>query len=112
MQITEAETLSKELLKLDPGDPRNLVLSGRMFIMENKYQQALTVLQAALQADSQSAAGYYFLGVAQNALGFRSPAKTSWTHALELHPQMIDAQLALAELEWNGTTETTRNPCG
>ena len=58
-------------------------------------------LQKALKADPRSAAAYYFLGVAQNALGFPFQAKSSWARALELQPQMTDAQLALADLDAN-----------
>jgi tetratricopeptide (TPR) repeat protein len=61
----------------------------------------LAELQASLKADPRSAGSYYFLGVAQNALGFPSQAKSSWAHALELHPRMHSAQLALAELDAN-----------
>ena len=100
-QIREAEVIDKELLKADPGNPQGLLFNGRILSAESKYKQALTELEKGLKGEPKSAAGHYFLGVAQNALGFPSQAKASWAHALELQPQMTDAQLALADLEAN-----------
>jgi tetratricopeptide (TPR) repeat protein len=100
-QIREAGVINKELLKADPGNPQGLLFNGRLLLAERKYDQALTELQRGLKGAPKSAPGYYFLGIAQNALGLPSQARSSWTYALELQPQMIDARLALADLEAN-----------
>ena len=100
-QIKEAEVINKELLKANPGDPQGLLFNGRILIAESKYKQGLTELEKGLKGEPKSAPGHYFLGVAQNALGFPSQAKSSWTRALELQPRMTDAQLALADLDAN-----------
>jgi len=100
-QIREAEAINKELLTANPGDPEGLLFNGRILIAERKYNQALPELEKGLKGEPKSAAGNYFLGVAQNALGFPFQAKSSWAHALQLQPQMTDAQLALADLDAN-----------
>jgi tetratricopeptide (TPR) repeat protein len=98
-QIREAEPLTRELLKANPGDPQRLLLHSRILIAESNYDQALIELEKVLKAVPRSATGFYFLGVAQKALGFSSQAKSSWASALELEPQRTDAQLALADID-------------
>jgi tetratricopeptide (TPR) repeat protein len=100
-QIREAEVINQELLKANPEDAQGSLFNGRILLAEGKYDQARTELEKGLKGQPKSAAGHYFLGVAQNALGFPFPAKSSWAHALELQPQMTDAQLALADLDAN-----------
>ena len=100
-QIREAEVLDRELLKTSPGDSQGLLFKGRIFIADGKYKDALPELEKGLKGEPRSGPGHYFLGVAQSALGFRSQARSSWVHALELQPQMTNAQIALAELDAN-----------
>ena len=98
-QIKETEPLTRELLKAHPGDPQALLLRGRALIAEGDYRQALTELEKVVLKAETRPAGFYFLGVAQKALGFSSEARSSWVRALELQPQMTDAQLALADID-------------
>jgi tetratricopeptide (TPR) repeat protein len=89
------------------------LFDGRILIADGKNEQALTELEKGLKGEPKSAAGHYFFGVAQNALGFTSQARSSWTRALELQPQMTDAQLALADLEANsGNYDAARRLAG
>jgi tetratricopeptide (TPR) repeat protein len=59
-------------------------------------------LQKTVKAVPKSADAYYFLGIAQRALGFSEMARASFAHALELRPRMTDAAVALANLEVKG----------
>jgi tetratricopeptide (TPR) repeat protein len=95
----EAAKLNQEILKSNPGDPRALLANGRILIAEGKYPEARTALESAVQADPQSAASHYFLGVAQNSLGFAASARSSFALALKLAPGMTGAQVALADLD-------------
>jgi tetratricopeptide (TPR) repeat protein len=95
----EATVLTEDILRADPNDAEVLISKGRILMSEGKYQDALGVLGSAVKSDHKSAAGYYYLGVAQKFLGQVELAKSSFAQAHELSPEMIGAKLGLAELE-------------
>ena len=86
-------------MKSNPADPQALLSSGRISIVEGKYQEALAALQKALKSEPESASIHYFLGVVQQSLGFFDLAKSSFTDALKLNAQMPEAAVALAAIE-------------
>jgi tetratricopeptide (TPR) repeat protein len=100
-RVAEAATLNQALLKASPGDPDGLLSDSRILISQGKFQQAQTEIEKVLKTDTQSASGYYFLGVAQNGLAFDKQAKASWARALELNPRMTIARIALADAAAN-----------
>ena len=98
-QVKEATVLSQELLKADPGNGEALLLRGRILIKEHNYQAAANALEAAVKAAPQSASAFYFLGVAQQALGFALQARGSFARAHDLSPAASAPELALAQLD-------------
>ncbi len=97
-RIDEAARLNQELLKANLHDPRALSSKGRMLIAQEKYAEAKSALEQAVQADPQSATVHYLLGVAESSLGNSGSARTWFSRALELSPGMGDAAVALADL--------------
>lgn len=97
-RIEDAARLNQELLNAIPGDARALASKGRLLIAQQKYMEAKDALDHAVQADPQSAASHYLLGVAENSLGLSELAMASFARALELSPGMPDAAIALADL--------------
>ncbi|HVW85264.1 MAG TPA: tetratricopeptide repeat protein, partial [Bryobacteraceae bacterium] len=98
-RIDEAASLARTALKENPADPRLLLSNGRILIGEGKPQEAIDTLQSLTKADPTSAAGFYFLGVAQKAGGFSTTARSSFSRALELSPRMSQAAAAIASLD-------------
>jgi tetratricopeptide (TPR) repeat protein len=98
-RVNDATNFNETVLKTNPSDPQALLSKARIFIAESKYQEALGALQNALKSDPDSASIHYFLGVTQQSLGFSDLAKTSFTEALKLNPQMPEAAVALAAIE-------------
>jgi tetratricopeptide (TPR) repeat protein len=98
-RVQEAAKLNQELQISNSGDAHALLSNGRTLIAEGKYLEAITALENAVKGDPQSAAGHYFLGVAQNALGLAGPAKSSFALALKLAPGTPEAEVALAEAD-------------
>jgi tetratricopeptide (TPR) repeat protein len=90
----EAKALNRELLTEAPADPQGLLSGGRILIAEGKFQDAAVSLEKAVKSDPKSAESYYFLGVAQKALGLPDQAKSSFAQALQLAPQMTAAAVA------------------
>ena len=100
-RVKEASAPAQELLSADANDPFALVLKGRILISERKYPEARSVLEKATKGAPQSAAAYYFLGIAQNFMGLADAAKTSIAQARKLSPGTLGPALAMAEFEAN-----------
>ncbi|MBZ5623342.1 MAG: tetratricopeptide repeat protein [Acidobacteriia bacterium] len=96
--MVEAARLNRELLAESPRDPRALSSKGRILMVEQKYAEAKTALDQAVQSDPQSSTGHYLLGVAESSLGLSDQARASFARTLELSPGMADAAAALADL--------------
>jgi len=101
-RIQEADAISREILHSNAGNPQALLLSGRILLAQGKYTDAVSAFQQNLNAAPKSAGGYYFLGIAQQALGSLDLAKSSFARAHELDPGMTEATVALANLDVKG----------
>jgi cellulose synthase operon protein C len=97
-QVQEASVPTQELLSADPNDPRALLLMGRILMAERKYPEARITLENAIKGAPRSAATYYFLGIAQEAVGLADAAKASFAQAHKLSPRTMGPKAALAEL--------------
>jgi tetratricopeptide (TPR) repeat protein len=97
----EASVPVQELLSADAGDPRALVLKGRILISERKYPEARSTFEKAIKGAPQYAAAYYFLGVAQSDMGLADAARASFAQAHKLSPRTLGPEAALAELDAN-----------
>lgn len=97
-RTAEVEPLLEEILRANPADPRGLLSQGRLLLAQANYNKSVEVLQKAVKAAPDSANASYFLGVAQQAAGFPDAAKSSYSRALALQPQMPAAAGALATL--------------
>jgi tetratricopeptide (TPR) repeat protein len=97
----EASAPAQEVISADPNDPFALVLKGRILMSEHKYPEARSTFEKAARAVPPSAAAYYYLGLAQNAMGLADAAKTSFAQARKLAPGNLGPAIAMAELEAN-----------
>jgi tetratricopeptide (TPR) repeat protein len=100
-RVKDASIPVQELLSADAGDPRALVLKGRILISERKYPEARSTLERAVKGAPQYAPAYYFLGVAQTNTGQADAAKASFAEAHKLSPSTLGPEAALAQLEAN-----------
>src|SRR5262249_24479446 len=91
-------SVTQQLLKSDPVNPRGLLSQGRILIAQGKYHDAVANLDKVTKADPSSPNAFYFLGVAQQSLGLTALAKTSYSRALELSPGVTKASLALVDI--------------
>jgi tetratricopeptide (TPR) repeat protein len=98
-RIKEAEALNAGVLQSSPGDAHALLSSGRMLLAQARYQEAAATLQSAIKSAPESGIAHYFLGVAQQFLGFSDLARSSFSDALKLSPEMTEAAVALAGID-------------
>jgi tetratricopeptide (TPR) repeat protein len=97
-RIKEAGPLNQGILDRDPGDPQALLSQSRILIAESKWQEAAGDLQKVIKSEPNSAAAYYYLGIAQKSLGFLDLARESFKRSLQLAPGSA-AAAALSALD-------------
>lgn len=77
-------------------------LAARIHFYYHKFALALKHAQQALALDASQAMVWVQVGLAQEALGMITPARTSIEQALQLNPRCQAAEHALAELAESG----------
>jgi tetratricopeptide (TPR) repeat protein len=97
-RIDEATKLNDKILKKNPKDAGAQLLRGRILVLQQKYADAIPVLEGVAKNEADNAAAHYTLGIALNAKGETGRAEQEWRQAAQLAPQMNDAQLALAQV--------------
>ena len=94
----EAATLNDEILKKNGKDADALLFRGQMQLAQNKPQDAMRSLEAALKSEPNGAMLRYELGQAAAATGDLTRAETEWREAAKQRPNLVKAQSALAAL--------------
>jgi len=97
-KIEEARKLIDAILKENPKDTGAQIIRGTMLNLENKFDEAGTILQGALKDDPENAYGHFQFGLALSKTGNLERAQQEWFQAAKLAPQMVEAQLALAQI--------------
>jgi tetratricopeptide (TPR) repeat protein len=98
-RLDEAAKLDDELLKANPKDPYALIYRGQVQLGRGDAAGAVDSLQRAVKNDSDNALAHYHLGRAFAMQRSYAEAESEFREAVNLHPDLIDAQGALAELE-------------
>ncbi len=98
-RLAEAGKLNDEVLKANPHDVEALVYRGQIQLRQNDAGGAVNSLQQALKNDSGNAVAHYQLGLAFDLQHNDERAESEWREAARLHPDLTDAQRALAALE-------------
>ena len=96
-QVEAREMLGKVLTR-DPKNSAALLVRARWFSNDGKTQDALKDAQAAVAADSQSAAAFYMLGNLQLTTRDFEGATKSFEEVLRINPRAADAQVRLSAL--------------
>jgi tetratricopeptide (TPR) repeat protein len=97
-KIEEAGTLIDTILKENPKDTGAQIIRGTMLNLENKFDEAAMILGGALKDDPENAYGHFQFGLALSKTGNPERAQQEWFQAAKLAPQMVEAQLALAQI--------------
>jgi tetratricopeptide (TPR) repeat protein len=77
----------------------NTILEGSTAFAKGDFPAAIRAFEAALKAQGPSAQIYYNLAMAQQKEGQRASAAVSLRRAIMLDPRMLDARMALSEIE-------------
>jgi hypothetical protein len=79
--------------------PADLILDGKAAFAKGGYPAAVEAFRSALSTNGPSAGLYYNLAMAEQKSGQRAEAALSLRRALTLDPRMVDARIALSEIE-------------
>jgi tetratricopeptide (TPR) repeat protein len=77
----------------------DLILEGKAAFAKGDHAAAADAFKSALSTNGPSAGLYYNLAMAEQKLNQRTEAALSLRRALTLDPRMIDARIALSEIE-------------
>ena len=97
-RLDEAARLNDEILKANAKDVDALIYKGQILIRQQRANDAIPILQAALKTEPDNAVGHYNLGIAFGQVGNMAQAESEWREAVRIRPNMVAAQQALAEL--------------
>ncbi len=97
-RFDEAAKLDDEILKANPHDSDALMFKGQVQFARKDSAGAVDALQNALRNDPDNAKAHYWLGNAFAQQHNEDQAKQEWHEAVRLHPDLTDAQRALAGL--------------
>ncbi len=95
-RLEDARKLNDEILKASPQDNEALIYRGQIQLRDGHLDEAITSLQAALKSDPNNGVAHYHLGMAFDQQGNLARAETEWRDAVRLHPELMEAQRALA----------------
>jgi tetratricopeptide (TPR) repeat protein len=93
----EAHKLDDEILKASASDSDALIYRSEMEISEGNVNSAAQTLQSVVTNAPNNSQAHYALGVALNRQGFAQRAESEWREALNLNPDDLDAERALAD---------------
>jgi tetratricopeptide (TPR) repeat protein len=96
--VPEAEWWSQEILKTNPKDRDGNLFAGAIAHLRGHDPAAVEQLRKALENDSKSVFGHYYLGVALMAMGKDDEAKSQFFDCLKTDPTFSYAFLRLAQL--------------
>jgi tetratricopeptide (TPR) repeat protein len=91
----QAESLCREVLKIQPENAGALFLSGLICQESNEFEQAIKFYQKALQSDPALVSAYYNLGSIFQEKGQPDEAVTYYQKALELDTTLADVWNAM-----------------
>ena len=97
-RLDEAARLNDEILKANAKDVDALIYEGQILNRQQRANDAIPILQAALKTEPDNEVGHYNLGIAFIQVGNMAQAESEWREAVRIRPTMIAAQQALAEL--------------
>jgi tetratricopeptide (TPR) repeat protein len=75
------------------------IQDGNAALAKGEFAAAIRAFESALATKGPSAGLYYSLGVAQQKDGQRAQAAVNFRRAIMLDPRMVDARMALSEIE-------------
>ena len=94
----EAHRIIDETLVQDPSSSRALLTKGQFLLVEQKLDEALTSVKAAVAADGRSVQAHYLLAALYAANQDADAAAREFNEVLKLDPNAVAAKMELGKL--------------
>ncbi len=98
-QYDKATALDDEILKQNSKDAEALLLKGETLNLEQRFAEAVPVLEASGRSNPDDPAAHFQLGLAYFRSGNLDGAEREWRESVRLKPSLLEAQQNLAMLE-------------
>lgn len=99
--LSGAAKVNAQVLDESPADVEAIIQKGQILTRQGRADDAVLTLQSALKTQPNNPTLHYSLGAAYNQARKQDLAEAEWRKTVELRPQALDAQEALAALELN-----------
>src|SRR5262245_4207303 len=90
-RLAAAEVLYRQVLCVEPNEPRALHLLGLIAMQRGNYEVAVSEISCAIAAEPDFAEAHYHLGIALKMQGRLDEAIASYNRALEVNPDFAEA---------------------
>ncbi|MGH0033261.1 MAG: tetratricopeptide repeat protein [Myxococcota bacterium] len=97
-KVDRGRAIVEEVVAQDASDPAALFVKAKLDIAEQRTEEAITSLRAAIDLKPDWAKAHFLLGTALSLTGERTAARTELARALEIDATMIDARRVLADV--------------
>ena len=97
-KIDEGRKIVDEILADQPSNPGALFIQAKIDLSSRKIDEAITAIRTAINAKPNWAEAYYVLGAALAIKGDNAGARNELARALEIDPNLYQAQQVLAKV--------------
>lgn len=94
----ELESLFKQILKLDPENKETFLRLGKIYMDEEKLDQALKLFTRMVKIFPDYYVAHFYLGEAQLLTGAPGPAEASFMKTLDLEPELVEPRFKLIDI--------------
>jgi tetratricopeptide (TPR) repeat protein len=97
-KIRQGEQMAEEVLSAGTPSASALMVMAKIHLAQQKVDEAIEGLRAALEFAPNSSQAHFLLGTALSVKGERTTARTELARALEIDPGMLEARRVLAQV--------------
>jgi tetratricopeptide (TPR) repeat protein len=98
-RLTEAQTVFRDLLALEPENPQNWAALGSVYVRLLRQEEALSAYEEAARLNPLQAGFRLAIGHVNKTLGRRAHCEAAYRECLRLDPQYAEAYWSLADLK-------------
>ena len=108
--LDAAERLLRRAIALNPRDAEAYEYLGLTFFRENRFDEAVALLSAAIARDSRGQGYHFALGIALRQQGHPDLAKAEFAEEIRDHPDNPVIRAEIAQLEDNSADHGSTTP--
>ncbi len=100
-KVKRGREIVEGVLERQPSHPGGLMVKAKIDLAEEKLDDAIAALRAAIDVDPELSQAHYILGTALSLQGEKTAARTELARALEIDAGLLEARRVLARVHAN-----------